>query len=324
MARGDVIAYGFATGRVMVLRSRLLGHAAFERLIDAPTFADQLRVLSDTHFGKFVEHAQTAPDVEEAIDASMLDLIDDFLRKAGLPAPVVETFTAPYDFASLKSVLRAWVLGVEPGFPDIRLGVLEPEDFEHADQIPGAIGAAARAVLDADPPMNAKQVDAAVDAAMFAELARLARASKIGLLERLATRQTDAANAKVLLRCAEAQRTPEEARALLVPGGAWNAVAAADLVTDPHALAEAIVVARVLGHASAEEMLDLERLDVLVDATTASLSREASQGAIGPLPVLGYVLQRRAEAITVRSLLVGRLAGLPRDVIVSRLREVAK
>ncbi|HEY5275625.1 MAG TPA: V-type ATPase subunit, partial [Coriobacteriia bacterium] len=74
MARGDAIAYGFATGRVMVLRSRLLGHAAFERLVDAPTFADQLRVLSDTHFGKFVEHARTASDVEQAIDASLLAL----------------------------------------------------------------------------------------------------------------------------------------------------------------------------------------------------------------------------------------------------------
>lgn len=323
MARGDAIAYGFATGRVMVLRSRLLGRAAFERLIDAPTFEDQKRVLSDTHFGRFIEHARTASDVEQAIDTSLLDLFDDFLRKAELPAPVVETFTAPYDFASLKSVLRAWVLKVEPEFPEVRLGVLEPEDFVHADQLPGALGATARAVLDAQPPMSAEQVDAAVDSAMFAELARLARASRIPLMQRLATRQIDAANAKVLLRCAEGGRTPEQARALLVPGGAWNASGAAELVNDPQALADAIVSAKVLGSASAEAMLDLERLDVLVDATTSSIAAEASRGPIGPQPVLGYVLQRRAEAITVRSLLVGRIAGLPRDVIVSRLREVA-
>jgi vacuolar-type H+-ATPase subunit C/Vma6 len=323
MPRGDAIAYGFATGRVMVLRSRLLGHAAFERLIDAPTFEDQKRVLSDTHFGKFVEHARTASDVEQSIDESLLDLFDDFLRKAELPAAVVDTFMAPYDFASLKSVLRARVLGVEPGFPEVRLGALEPEDFVRPEALPGALGQAARTVLDADPPMNAEQVDAAVDAAMFGELARLAKVSRIPLMERLATRQIDAANAKVLLRCAEGGRTPEESRGLLVPGGAWNALAAADLVDDPQALAEAIVAAKVLGHASAEEMLDLERLDVLVDATTATLAREAARGPIGPQPVLGYVLQRRAEAITVRALLVGRLAGLPRDVIVSRLREVA-
>jgi V/A-type H+/Na+-transporting ATPase subunit C len=307
----------------MVLRSRLLGHAAFERLIDAPGFEDQKRVLSDTHFGKFVEHAKTASDVEDAIDTSLLDLFDDFLRKAELPKPVVDTFTVPYDFASLKSVLRAWALKVEPEFPGIRLGVLEPDDFVHADELPGALGAAARDVLDAQPPMTAERVDAAVDAAMFAELARLAKASRIPLMVRLATKQIDAANAKVLLRCAEGRRTPDEARALLVPGGAWDAMSVADLVANQQTLAEAIVTARVLGPALAEEMLDLERLDVLVDATTASLASEASRGPIGPLPVLGYVLRRRAEAITVRALLVGRLAGLPRDVIVSRLREVA-
>jgi len=323
VARGDAITYGFATGRVMVLRSRLLGRAAFERLIDAPTFVDQKRVLSDTHFGRFVEGAHTASDIEQAVDASLLDLFDDFLRRAELPEPVVATFTSPYDFASLKSVLRAWVLGVEPQFPETRLGVLEPEDFAHADQLPGAMGAVAREVLDAQPPMNAEQVDAAVDAAMFAELARLAHVSRIPLMERLATRQIDAANAKVLLRCAEGRRTSEEALALLVPGGSWDASKAAALVSDPLALADAIVAAKALGTAGAAEMLDLERLDVLVDATTASIASEASRGPIGPQPVLGYVLRRRAEAITVRALLVGRLAGLPRDVMVSRLREVA-
>lgn len=323
MARGDDTAYGFATGRVMVLRSRLLSHAAFERLVDAPTFEDQKRVLSDTHFGRFVEHARTASDVEQAVDTSLLDLFDDFLRRAGLPQPVVATFTAPYDFASLKSVLRARSLGVAPEFPEVRLGVLETEDFAVPEDLPGAMGVVARAILSAQPPLGAEAVDAAVDAAMFCEIARLAQSSGIELLERLATRQVDAANAKVLLRCAVAGRTPAEARRLLVPGGAWNAAALSDLVTRPQELAEAIVAARVLGPATAEAMLDLERLDVLVDATTASLAREASRGPIGPQPVLGYVLRRRAEAITVRALLVGRLAGLPRDVIVSRLREVA-
>ena len=91
----------------------------------------------------------------------------------------------------------------------------------------------------------------------------------------------------------------------------------------PEELAEAVVVARVLPAASPADLLDLTRLDVLVDAAVARLAREAARGPIGPEPVLGYVLQRRAEAATVRSVLVGRLAGLPRDVIAGRLREAA-
>lgn len=323
MARGDAIEYGFATGRVMVLRSRLLGHAAFERLLDAPTFDDARRVLSDTHLGRFVEGVRTATDVERAIDASLEDLFDEFLRRAALPVPVTAFFQTPYDFAALKSVLRARALGLEPEPVSNALGAVEPDAFADPAALPGALGAAARAVAVASPALSAEAIDASLDAAMFFELTRLARAARIPLLQRLVTRRVDAANAKVLLRSAVASRTPDSARSMLVPGGSWNASAAATLIGDPDALAEAIVSAKVLAPDKPEDLLDLERLDVYVDAASASIAREAARGPIGPQPVLGYVLQRVAEAVTVRALLVGRLAGLPRDVLVPRMQGAA-
>jgi vacuolar-type H+-ATPase subunit C/Vma6 len=39
--------------------------------------------------------------------------------------------------------------------------------------------------------------------------------------------------------------------------------------------------------------------------------------------VIAYLLARRAEAVAVRAMLVGRLAGLPRETVASRLRQVA-
>lgn len=323
MARGDAIAYGFATGRVMVLRSRLLGTAAFERLLDAPSFDDARRVLSDTHLGRFVEGVRTASDVERAIDGSLVDLFDDFLRRAELPAPVTAYFQTPYDFDALKGVLRARALGLAPEPVQNQLGSVEPEAFADPAALPGALGSAARTVLAADPALGAEAVDAALDVALFRELERLARESRIPLLQRLSKRRVDAANAKVLLRSAVAGRAPDSARAMLVAGGEWNAAAAAALVKDPLALAEAVIAAKVLAAPAAADLLDLERLDVFVDGATARFAREAARGPIGPQPVLGYVLQRIAEAVTVRALLVGRLAGLPREVLVPRMRGVA-
>lgn len=323
MGRGDAIGYGFATGRVMVLRTRLLSRAAYERLLDAPTFDDQRRVLTETHFGRFLDGVHTASDVERAVDESLRDLYEDFLHRAGLPAAVISYFEAPYDFSALKSALRARILGVTVVAPAVTLGALDPAAFDSLEDLPGSLGAAARDALDAGAEAGAEALDAIVDAALFSELARLASASRIPLLAKLGARQADAANAKVLLRCAVAGRSAADARAMVVPGGTWNASSAAALVTDPEGLAEAIVAARVLAAPVPADLLDLERLDVIVDAATARLEREAARGPIGPEPVLGYVLQRRAEAIVVRSLLVGRLAGLPRDMVASRVRGMA-
>jgi vacuolar-type H+-ATPase subunit C/Vma6 len=321
--RGDDIRYGFAVGRVMVLRTRLLGHAAFERLLDARTFADQRRVLSETHFGRFIEHAENAGDVERGIDESLRDLYEQFLERSGLLDEVVAYFRRPYDYAVLKSVLKASVLGAVVEMPVVTLGLESLDAFEAPAELPGALGETARAVLGAGPDATLEHVDAAIDRVMFAELARLARASKVAYLEVLAARETDVANAKVLLRCAIAGRTPDDARALLVGRGEWDAQAHAGLVRQPDALAEAIAAERVLVPVAPADLLDPERLDPLVDAAIARLVRDAVRMPIGPGPVLGYVLARRAEAVAVRAMLVGRLAGLPRETVASRVRQVA-
>lgn len=321
--RGDSTRYGFAVGRVMVLRTRLLSRASFERLLDAPTFADQRRVLSETHFGRFVEHVSTPAEVEHAVDESLRDLYEEFLEHAGLPDAIVSYFRVPYDFAALKGVLKARALGVPVEMPQVPLGLVPLEAFADPRALAGVLGAVARVILDADPIPASEEIDAAVDHAMFRELARLARASRVDYLERLAAREIDATNAKVLLRCAIARRTPDAARAMLVPGGEWNAGALADLVRKPAELVDAVMAAKVLPGATPADLLELTRLDPLTDAAVGRLVREAVRMAVGPEPVLGYVLSRRAEAVTVRALLVGRLAGLPRDVVASRLREVA-
>jgi V/A-type H+-transporting ATPase subunit C len=320
---GDSIKYGFAVGRVMVLRTRLLSRATYERLLDAPTFQEQRRVLSETHFGRFIEGAVSASDVEVAVDESLRDLYEEFLERSELPPAVVGYFRAPYDFAALRGALKARALGDHAPAPSVFLGRAGFEGFDEPASLPGALGRTARDVLGAEEPLDAEAIDAAVDRAMFAELMRLARESRVGFLGRLASREADAVNAKVLLRAAIAGRSPDSVRDSLVPGGTWDADSAADLVSRPMELAQAVVIARVLAAASPDELLELTRLDVLVDAASARLAREAAHGPIGPEPVLAYVLQRRAEAATVRAVLVGRLAGLPRDVVASRLREAA-
>lgn len=324
MARqGDAIRFGFATGRVMVLRTRLLGPGTFERLLDAPSLDDQKRVLSETHYGRFIDAVKTAGDVERAVDLSLGDLYTQFLERSGLPPAVIGYFRTPYDFQVLKARLKARVLGGAPGMPPVFLGSLRPEEFEVVEMMQGALGDAVTTVLDADPPLDAEQIDAVLDRAMFEELGRLARSSNIDLLEELALRETDVANAKVLLRCAIAKRGADVARRMLVGRGRWAAERALDLVTRPEELAEAVAVSRVLPAKRVSDLLDLTRLDVLAGAAVARLAREAAQMPVGPEPVLGYVLSRRAEAASVRAVLVGRLSGLPRDVIAGRLGEVA-
>lgn len=321
--RGDDIRFGFATGRVMVLRTRLLDRGTYERLLDAYSLEEQRRILSESHFGRFLEDARTASDIERGVDASLADLYAEFLERADLPSEVVAYFRAPYDFQALKAVLKSRALGRPAELPAVLMGSLAPEQFEVPETLEGALGAVADAVLGAQPPLDTEAIDEAVDRSMFAELERLARASRIELLKRLAASEADIANAKVLLRSAIARRGRDVAARMLVPGGRWDARKMLDLVARPDDLASAVAAARVLPADRAADLLDLTKLDVLADAAVARLARDATRMAVGAEPVLGYVLARRSEAASVRAALVGRLSGLSRDVIAGRLREVA-
>jgi vacuolar-type H+-ATPase subunit C/Vma6 len=92
----DAQRYGFAVGKVRVLQTRVFGPGTYERLLDAPTFSEQMRVLSDTIYGRYLEGASTADDVENGLERALDDFYR-FLDDANLPGPVVRFFRVRYD-----------------------------------------------------------------------------------------------------------------------------------------------------------------------------------------------------------------------------------
>ncbi|HSK48512.1 MAG TPA: V-type ATPase subunit, partial [Coriobacteriia bacterium] len=87
----DSLRYGFAVGKVKVLETRTLDASAYERLLDAPSFAEQKRLLSETPYGRYLEDAETPDDVEHALDEA-LENFYGFLKAAALPEPVMRFF----------------------------------------------------------------------------------------------------------------------------------------------------------------------------------------------------------------------------------------
>jgi vacuolar-type H+-ATPase subunit C/Vma6 len=86
-------------------------------------------------------------------------------------------------------------------------------------------------------------------------------------------------------------------------------------------LASAIVGTRVLGRITEAELADVERFDVIADSLLAERMRTARRAPGGAEPVLAYVLGREAEAMLLRTAVVGRLAGLDRESVRARLKE---
>lgn len=324
-ATRDAIRYGFASGKARVLETRVFGRSTFERLLDAPTFADQKRMISDTPYGRYLEGVETSEGVERA----MLEALDGFyafLSEADLPEPVVRFFRVRHDYAAMRSAWKAHELGAGHETLPYRLGTVDPAVFaappaEWPEPFASVVSEIA-ASRGKDAPPDRSTADAIIDRAMFADMARCAKESRSEFLRGLVAMLADTANARSLVRARLSGRTAVEAGAGLVPGGAASAKTLMGLyVLSPADLAQRLAGLSGLSGVPAAELADPSRLDVVTDEVVVRYLRVARAVPVGPEPVIAYVLAREAEVAAVRTMLMGRLAGLPNELLRERLRE---
>ena len=344
-ATRESIRFGFAVGKVRVLETKVFGQATYERLLDAADFAEQRRILSDTSYGRYLDGAETAADVERGLDRALDDFYG-FLDEASLPRPVVRFFRERYDYANLKGVLKARLLDTPAEGLLVDLGTIPVEHFGGAlEELPEPLGSLAGEVLDtvrslrseaeampragaaaggSQPQVNiARTIDNEIDRAMFVELALLARESKSSFLRDLAELQIDIANVKSLLRARLAGIPEPEAIEMALKGGSIRKKELAELYEMPVAdVGERLAALPLLSGISPAEFADLSRLDVLSDNLVVEYLRRARLVPIGAEPVIAYVTGREAEVRAVRTLLIGKLARLPREVLRVRLRNL--
>ncbi len=322
----DPIRYGFAVGRVRVLETRLLSRATFERLLDAHTFDQMRRILADTVYGGYLEMAHTAEGVERGLDAALADLYDDFLEHANLPRPLIDYFRTRHDFENLTAYLKAEALDTPAEELLNRFGSVPAEAFAGPrERLPERVRDAERrvraAVEKADGSLDPDAVEDAVDTELFTALGEIARESGSDFLARLFRLEADIGNVRAFVR-ARARMVPvAEVERRFVPGGS---IALPRLVSI-YRLPPAEAALRLGSHGAfagvdAAAIADPARFDVEAARLVARVVRTSRMTAMGPEPVVGYVMERQAEVRALRTLLVGSLAGVPADRLRERIR----
>lgn len=327
-AVSESIRYGFAVGKVRVLETRVFGDATYERLVDAPTFDEQRRILSDTAYGSFLEGVSTADDVEAGLEGA-LDEIYRFLVTASLPEPVVRFFRVRYDFANLRAVLKARLLGVSTEDLLVDLGTIDVDTITGpASGLPEHLRVLAEEFSvdtsdDDSVSITPEDIDSAVERALFAEIRATAKASGSRFLRDLAELEIDVANAKTAIRARRRSMPLADLAGLLVKGGTLKVGAIEEAYTLPFdEFVETLARVPRLKGVPSEDLADPARLDVVTDNLGVRFLRSGRAVPVGPEPVIAYVLAREAEVRAVRTVLIGKLAGLSSDALRARLREV--
>jgi V/A-type H+-transporting ATPase subunit C len=308
---------------------RLLNNERAERMLDAASFEDAAKILTDCGYPDMSQ--MTAAAVEQTLAEHRSEIFEE-LGRLSPDKELVDVFKLKYDYHNAKAIIKAEAMGSDAKrlLSDAgRVSGAELLELYHAErysQLPPTFGKAmaeARSVLarTANPQLS----DFVLDKAYFEELRAVADKLNNAFLRGYAAVLSDSANLKSAVRTLRMGKNQDFLAEVLVDGGeieARRVIAAADKEGLAALYAHtALERAAQLGAEalSGGSMTDFERA---CDNAVNTYLRSAKLVSYGPEAVIAYLAAIEGEVQAVRMILTGRLAGVRPQVIRERLRDL--
>lgn len=322
-------AYLYISAMLRAREPHMLGREKAERMLDAPSFEESARLLTDCGYEDMSQ--MNAAGIDQALQRRRNELFRELTNLCPDQA-LVDMFRVRYDYHNAKTILKAEAVGSEPEKVMSSAGRVAPEVMlnayreERGGELPGLLGGAlaeGKELLARSG--NPQQVDFLLDRACYTELSDMAEKLESVFLKDYVAILADSANLRSAVRTLRMGKNADFLRQALVPGGKvdpdriLNAASgeALSAVFGGSALGEAAA----LGAAAAEggEMTAFERA---CDNAVMGVLRRAKLSSYGPEPVIAYMAAVENEITAVRMILTGKLAGIDPQTIRERLRDL--
>mgnify|MGYP002899805924 FL=1 len=219
-------AYLCLSAMVSAREPKLLTNEKAERMLDAPTFEDAAKLLTDCGY---TDMSQMKP---AEIEKSLAEHRDGILAELGRFSPdgrLVDVFKLKYDYHNAKTIIKAEAMGQDAQHLLSDSGrivgkkLLELYNEDRQVEMPEKLGAAmgeAKSVLARTG--NPQMADLVLDRAYFDELKENAAALESPFLMGYAQLLIDSTNLKSAVRTMRMGKGQDFLREVLVPGGSVN------------------------------------------------------------------------------------------------------
>lgn len=322
-------AYLCISAMLRAREPRLLTNEKAERMLDAASFEDAAKLLTDSGYPDMSQ--MDANELENCL-AKHRDEIFAELARFSPDGRLVDVFRLKYDYHNAKAIIKAETMGLDPQRLLSDSGrvagkkLLELYNEDKRVQLPETLGAAmaeAKAVLARTS--NPQLSDFVLDKAYFAELEKAAAELESDFLKGYVTILIDSTNLKSTVRTLRMGKGQDFLREVLIPGGNVGTERLAN-AADKESIAALYVHTRLERAAQlGGESLDgssMTAFELSCDNAVNAYLREAKLISYGSAPVLAYMAAVEGEITAIRMILTGRLAGVAPQVIRERLRDL--
>ena len=309
--------------------NRMLSDDRAERMVEAESFEDAARLLSECGYPDF--SGKDAAGIDKALSEHRALLFRETERLSP-EEEYVEAFRIRYDYHNAKAVIKAGAMDTDPAHLLSSSGRFPPEKLaediheEKMNWYPPVFG---KAVTDAKAELartgNPQVSDFVLDRAYFAELTDLAAKKGNAFFTAYVKLLIDCANLKSAVRTLRMGKGAMFLETALIPGGSTDvsrilAAKDADEVASFYAqgpLSEAASLASAA--VSGKGMTAFEKA---CDNAVNAFLKKAKFVSYGPETLVSYLAAVENEITAARMILTAKLSKIDAGVIKERLREM--
>jgi len=322
--------YLYITARIRSLERSLLSNARMERMLEARSDEDALKVLSECGYG---EVTVTSAEELELILSETRDSMLSTLERIAPDRALIKVFRTKYDYHNLKALLKSEALSLDAQPLLIDSGRIQAKalfDMIRQDDLRNMPNAMRNAAVDArellsrtgDPQLS----DVLLDHACFKEMREMAKEAQSKFLIGYVKLFIDAANLRAIIRALRIGYATDFIRGILAAGGNINPTRLFSVIVSGSSLAEfytgtLLEEAAATGTPAIQGDTPLTMFERLCDEALIKYMKASKLVAFGDQPLIGYIAAREAEFIAIRTIMSGRKAGVSRDVLRERLRD---
>lgn len=316
-----------------LLRSReakMLTHDKMSRMIDAPSFGDAAKMLTDCGYEDM--SGMTSAEVEKTLSAHRAEVFSELERM--LPEPeILDAFRLKYDYHNAKVLIKAESADVDGTYlmsDSGRVPAKELAESYRTEEYRFLPKRLVEALLEAKGIIkrteNPQLADFVLDKGYFFELLEAAKALSSPYLLEYARLTIDGANLSAIVRTLRMGRDFEFIKNALVSGGNIDAEKVAAAALSGEAFSQLYAGGEYERAAELGELAakggSLTEFELSCQTVITRFLDKAKLAGFGAEPVVAYLAALEKEITAARMILTGKLSGVDPALIRERLGDL--
>lgn len=330
----DTMKFTQAVSRIWVLEKRLLDRTKIERMIEAVSADEVLRILNETEYSNVLVNIKRPEDYEEMLSLE-LNRVYDLVYELSPIKELVKVFSLKYDYHNIKVLLKERVLQKDLSSMLINLGDLDLKEIKNKingdsyKTLSGNLGKGIKEALEVfNQTKDPQKIDIIIDKYMFKELLEINKSLNYKFIDNLVRAVIDSTNIRTLLRIKKQNKKREFAEEVIYEGGAIEKNKLIALMNETPenimnklktTIYSDLIMEGFEGYIKTNSASLLEKLS---DNYIMELMKKSKLVTFGPEKILSYIYAKETEIKIVRIIMVAKLNNIAEEVIRERLRDI--